>query len=614
MAVFRFIIIAMKPREMFTRARALFEHLDLFPLTSVVKKLTSRDLAADARASVNVALLTLPMGMAFALMAGLPVQIGIIGCAVAAVAGPIFSGTRFLSFGPSNATAVMLLSALAIAGCETPEARMALLPTIVFLAGIFLLLAAVFRVANFVQYISRTVVTGYITAAAVLIMANQLPNLFGITLRGSNGTFVSVIKCTILQWQEIHPASFVLAAGTLFVYILVKKFLPKLPDMSVALIASCGLMIAINWWDGVLGQGQKVATLEDFGLEQFCFGIPDLSLRTLNAAFSAAMAIAILALIEGTSIGKSVAARAGEHFNTNQEIFGLGMANLFCGLAGGMQASGSLTRSALTFSSGAKTAMSGIFSGLILFAALFGMGSIMHFIPKPALAVLVMFAGTRLINLKGIRLVTTATPGDRAVFFMTLLAGLLAPLDIAIYVGVGLSILLFLRKTSTPGIVEYEYNEAGELAETKKLGETRDPEVSIVHIDGNLYFGSAEIFQDQLRRMLANPNLRVLILKFRNAHYLDATSVILLEELVRSARAAGRSIIICEVRGEAYQVFRSSKLLKVIGRENIFCDHPNNLTLSAALAIRHAYKLLGSAAGTAKVSIFAKDRGKKEES
>lgn len=602
--------------KLFVRAKVLLEHLDLFPLRGVVKTISFRDLAADARASVNVALLTLPMGMAFALMAGLPVQIGIVGCAVAALVGPVFSGTRFLAFGPSNATAVMLLSALAVAGCDTPEARMALLPTIVFLVGIFLILAAVFRAANFVQYISRTVVAGYITAAAVLIMANQLPNLFGITLRGSNGTFVSVIKCTVLQWREIHPASFVLAAGTLLVYILVRKFLPKVPDMSAALLASCGLMFAVNWWDDFLGQGQAVAVLKDFGLQEFHFAFPDMTIHTLNSAFSAALAIAILALIEGTSIGKSVAARAGERFNTNQEIFGLGAANVFCGLAGGMQASGSLTRSALTASSGAKTAFAGIFSGLVLLAALFCLGGFMHYIPKPALAALVMFAGTRLINFKNIRLVTTATPGDRAVFCFTLIVGLVAPLDVAIYVGVGLSVLLFLRKTSTPGIVEYVYNENGELAETagtRVPAESRDPEVSIVHIDGNLYFGSAEIFQDQLRRMLANPNLRVLILKFRNAHHLDATSVMLLEELVRFARAAGRSIIICEVRGEVYRVFRSSNLLKVIGRENIFQDRPSNLTLSASLAIRHAYKLLGADARSAKVSIFAKDRKQAEK-
>ena len=581
---------------MFGRWYALLEHLNLFPIRTVAAQYTRADAAADLKSSINVALLTFPMGMAFALMAGLPVQIGIIGCAVAAVIGPIFSGTRFLSFGPSNATAVMLLSALAAAGAETADARMALLPTIVFLVGIFMVLAAVFRVASFVQYISQTVVTGYITAAAILIMANQLPNLLGVTLRGSEGTFYSVVVCTIRQWQEIHPASFVLAAGTLGVYLLVRKFCPKLPDMSIALIASCFLMVAVNWWNEYFHGGvtQTVATLEDFGLKEFKFSFPDMSLGAVNSAFSAAMAIAILGMIEGSSIGKSVAARAGERFNCNQELFGLGMANLGCGL------------SALTFTSGAKTAFAGIFSGLILFVALFGTGDLMHFIPKPALAALVMFAGTRLINWKSIRLVTSATLGDRAVFLLTLISGLLAPLDVAIYFGVGLSIILFLRKTSTPEIVEYTYNEQGELAEKIGDSENRDPEVSIVHIDGNLYFGSAEIFQDQLRRMLADPNLRVLILKFRNAHHLDATSAMLLEELVRSARAAGRSIIICEVRPEVYRVFRAAKLIPVIGRENIFRDTPKNLTLSASRAIRHAYKLLGGK--EARVSIYAKPK------
>lgn len=585
---------------------ALLEHLNLFPIRAVAARYTRADAGADMKASVNVALLTFPMGMAFALMAGLPVQIGIIGCAVSAVVGPIFSGTRFLAFGPSNATAVMLLSALAAAGAETADARMALLPTIVFLVGVFMVLASVFRVANLVQYISRTVVTGYITAAAVLIMANQLPNLLGITLRGSEGTFSSVAMCTLRQWREAHPASLALAAGTLVVYLLVRRFLPKLPDMSIALVASCGLMFAVNWWNDYFhgGESQTVATLADFGLEEFRFAFPDMSLSALNSAFSAAMAIAILGMIEASSIGKSVAARAGERFDCNQELFGLGAANLACGLFGGMQASGSLTRSALTFASGARTAFSGIFSGVILFGALFGTGDLMHFIPKPALAALVMFAGTRLINLKAIRLVTSATLGDRAVFLLTLVCGLVAPLDVAIYFGVGLSIILFLRKTSTPEIVEYGYNDRGELAEKTRGDVSGTPEVSIVHIDGNLYFGSAEIFRDQLRRMLANPNLRVLILKFRNAHHLDATSAMLLEELVRSAHAAGRGIIICEVRAEVYRVFRAAKLVSVIGRENIFRDMPSNLTLSASRAIRHAYKLLGGK--EARVSIYAK--------
>ncbi len=593
----------MKKLRISARLRAQLGHLSLFPIRKVVAEYTLKDALADAKASINVALLTFPMGMAFALMAGLPIQTGLVGCAVAALIGPLFSGTSFLAFGPSNATAVMLLSALTTAGAVTVEARLALLPTIVFLVGIFLILAAITRVANFVQYISRTVVTGYITAAAVLIMVNQLPNLLGVSLHGSDSTFYAILFETVSRWREINPSAVVLAAVTLGAYALVRRFLPKFPDMALALVAAC----VVNWVAGlVCGDAVSVATLTDFGLSGLSFELPNLSLRALNSAFSAAMAIAILAMIEGSSIGKSVAARAGARFDSNQELFGLGMANLACGFAGGMQASGSLTRSALTFTSGASTAFSGIFSGVILLAALLGTGNVMHLIPSPALAALVMFAGTRLINMKTIRLVTAATRGDRAVFLLTLACGLLAPLDVAIYFGVGLSIILFLRKTSTPEIVEYAYNESGELAEKVGAHGSRDPEVSIVHIDGNLYFGSAEIFQEHLRRMLADPDLRVLILKFRNAHHLDATSAMLLEELVRSARSAGRSIIICEVRPEVYRVFRAAGLVPVIGRENIFMDTPENLPLSSARAIRHAYKILGGR--EARVSIFAKPK------
>ncbi|MCD8298713.1 MAG: SulP family inorganic anion transporter, partial [Opitutae bacterium] len=136
----------MKKLRISARLRAQLGHLSLFPIRKVVAEYTLKDALADAKASINVALLTFPMGMAFALMAGLPIQTGLVGCAVAALIGPLFSGTSFLAFGPSNATAVMLLSALTTAGAATVEARLALLPTIVFLVGIFLILAAITRV------------------------------------------------------------------------------------------------------------------------------------------------------------------------------------------------------------------------------------------------------------------------------------------------------------------------------------------------------------------------------------------------------------------------------------------------------------------------------------
>ena len=591
------------------RWEQLTGHLDFFPIKNVVKNYTGKDARADVAAAINVALMTFPMGMAFALMAGLPVYVGIIGAAAAAVVGPIFSGTRFLAFGPSNATAVMLLSALAVAGVDTVAEKAAILPTIVFLVGVLMILAAVSRVANFVQYISRTVVTGYITAAAVLIMANQLPNLVGVSLGQTDGTFYSVARACLSQWQVFDIPSIVLGGLTILVYLAIRRFAKNLPDMALTLLVACGLMFAVNFFSGkIFADGHaQIATLQNFGVGELGVAFPSLSPASLNTAFSAALAIAILGMIEGSSIGKSVAARAGARFDSNQELLGLGAANLACSIFGGMPASGSLTRSALSFTSGARTAFAGIISGVILFAAVFGTGNLMQFIPKPALAALVIFAGTRLINAKAIRLVTSATPGDRAVFFLTLCCGLVAPLDIAIYFGVGLSIILFLRKTSTPEIVEYAYNQEGQLAEmTQTAPGARDPEVSIVHIDGNLYFGSAEIFQEQLRRMLADEDLRVLILKFRNAHHLDATSAMLLEELVRSACADKRSIIICEVRAEVYRVFRMAKLVRVIGRENIFRDTPQNLTLSSARAIRHAYKLLGGR--EARVSIYAKAR------
>lgn len=561
-------------------------HIDLFPLRRTLRGCSKKSLHADFRAGLDVALLAFPQSMAYAFIAGLPIQYGIYGSVVASVVGAMFAGSHYITLGPTNATAVMLLSAFTLLQFNDAQ-KLAALPLLLALVGTLLLVGAFLKVANLIQYISRTVVTGYITAAAALIIANQIKFLLGFQFSKPATTFIQVCQQTIQHLPESHWGTACVSLMTLGVYLALKKYWPTLPSVAVTLI----VMSVI---------GALLTTFADFHFDTLTavspssWGatVPMPDFEMLGRLANPALAIALLCVLEGTSIGKSIAARAGDRLDANQEMFSMGMANLACGFLSGMPASGSLTRSALNWTSGAISPLANLINGGLCAVGILLLGPLIAYIPQASLAVLVVTIGVSLVNRHAIHIVLKATRSDAVVFLVTFFGGLTLPLDTAIYYGVGTSILLFLRKASAPEIVEYTFTEDGELAEVDDRRVRVSDEISIVHIEGNLFFGAADLFRDQIRRVFEDEKLKVVILKMRNAHLLDATSVMALEELVNFMREKKRHLLVSEAREDVLRIFRKSKIADVIGRENIFPDVATNHTLSTAHALRRAKEII----------------------
>lgn len=271
----------------------------------------------------------------------------------------------------------------------------------------------------------------------------------------------------------------------------------------------------------------------------------------------------------------------------------MGLANIGCALYQGMPASGSLTRSQLNWDSGARTAMASVVAGLICAVGAYTVGPFTHFIPTSVLAVLVITIGVSLINRHVIRVVWNATRSDRLVFVLTFLSAFFIRLDFAIVLGTAVSVLLFLRKAAQPELTEYAPDQEGQMTPLRHEDKKGKAEISIVHVEGDLFFGASELFRDQMRRVCEQESLRIVILKMRNAYHLDATSVLALEELIRYMREQDRYLLISEVRKDAIRIFRNSGLIGIIGRENIFPDRPSNPTFATARALRRATQLLG---------------------
>lgn len=574
-----------------TREFLLENSLELLPLRRHLAHYTVARLRRDLAAGVNVALLAFAQGLAFAVIAGVPPAYGITCAAVASLVGPLLASSRHTILGPTNATAFMVFSALA--GLALPE-KLMVLPVLVFLAGCLLVIGAYLRLADLIQYVSRTVVVGYLTGSSLLIVVNQLKSVTGLpgTPPGQGPqNFFTLLWDVVRDLEKTYWPAVAIAALTLGLYLAFKWKAPRLPTFAVVLLISsaCG-ELARHY-------GLPLATLEALQPRDLLPMMPDLTdpdlWTRISPLFGVAMALAFLAALESSVMAKSLASRTGDRVDLNQEMLSVGAANLSCSILSGMPASGSLTRSALNHASGAFTQVSSMVSGLVCAGAAVALGPWLTHVPKAALGMLVICVAARLINGHHFRICMTATKSDAATLWITFAATLIVPLHIAIFIGVATSVMFYLRKAARPELVEYEFNASGNLTSAPR-GRRRHPAISIVHVEGELFFGAAELFRTQIQRLAADTNLRVIILRLKNARHLDATSVMALEELVLFMRAKNRHLLISGAMKDVYRVLKNSGLIAVLGRENLFLGSVQNPNISTRNALKRAQELLGT--------------------
>lgn len=586
--------------------------LRIFPARETLKGYDSQTAKSDFRAALNVALLAVPQGMAYAAIAEIDIVYGIVCSAIAAIIAPLFASSRHTIIGPTNATALMVLSLTGYSAAE----KMGILPLLVFMVGIICVIGALLKAADLLQYISQSVLVGYISGAALLIMANQAKHLFGVAdevERASHffGVVDSLVSVTnSFLWQ---PAA--LGFGALGLYLLLNRFFPALPNFAITLAGVSILSTILG--KSLDGWATAVPTFGAFSLEDLHPKLPTVSEAGLFSDISnllgIALAIAFLATLENTVMSKSIASRTGQRAHINQDMLAVGVANLACAFTAAMPASGSLTRSALNYNSKAKTGVSSLICGLLCLAAVFAFIFIIPnpvtYIPKTALSALVVGVAASLIKWKNIRICLRSTHDDAGVLIITFLAALLAPLSTAIFLGVFVSIFLFLRRVSKPELIEYEVSDDGELREKDLKKERAIPAISIVHVEGALFFGASELFRTQVQRLMIDPNLKVIILRLKNAYHLDATSVMALRELIKFVRSEDRHIIVSGATRDVYKVLKRSGVLDTLqkgcrreeGETNLFFYAPSNPNISTRDALIRAQNLLGTEKADVKI-------------
>lgn len=575
-----------------------------FPLLSELPDYNAGKFRSDLQAACTVALVSIPQAVGFALIAGLPFMMVLVSVIVGGFAAALFTSSRNLVFGPTNSVSILIASTIAaFAGYGLSGPALAIL--LALLVGVIQIAAGLTQLGKLTQFISRSVIIGYSTAIGLLLVASQIGHLAGTKIAGD--AFFDRLWSfgrQIVTW-DFNPYALLMGALTLLLFHSIGRISRKLPEELIGLL----LLAAFARYAHVeqLGvrlmrdEGNLVAALPGFT------GLPlDFSHLSLVAPFlGAAMAMAILGMLEAVSLGKTFAAKSGQRIDSNQEIISLGIGNVASSLFGAMPGSVSFARTGANANAGACTQFSALMSSLVVLGSLFFITPVINYIPVPSLAAHLIRIGVRMVHRESIRIAWRSTMSDRIAFIGTLFAAFFLRLDIAIYVGIGISLVLFLRKASAPSLVEYSFTDTGQLAQIDKPAQRHNPAISIVHVEGELFFGAADIFQDQVRQLAGEENIRVVILRMKNARHLDATSVMSLMQLHDYLLQSHRHLIVSGISFDVERVLRASGAYEKIGAENIFPAEAN-LTMATKRALLRGSQLLkqDGQGGKADVRIF----------
>lgn len=577
-------------RRLFKNIARLWKYteLELLPLSKDIFRYRWGFLLPDVFSGLNVALLVFPQAMVYALLAGLPVEYGIYGAIVATMGSALFSGSRVLNLGPTNSTAVVMLSSLTACGVAFDRFT-EVLPIVLVMTGTFLVIGACLNISSLVQYVSRSVILGYMSAVIIIMIINQIHTALGFDLnivQDTSITFFDILKATVMGIKDTDISSFFICIFVIGLYFFWKKFASEGPIIALTIFTLAAISyVFIRFFHADIQVLDKVyASSWQASLQGFTWD-------NVNTFAGTAFALSFICLIDGTTILKALAARMGQKANINQMVFGMGFANIFCGICSGMPASGSLVRSSANYLSGAKTSLTSLFCGLFCLLAVACLGTFFNYVPKSGLAMIVILLGLGLFENKSIKIVLKTNRSDACVFITTFISSFLFPLNISIFLGVLVSVALFLKKAAIPEFCEYGCQD-GDFTQIEG-NENQQSEVSIIHIEGNLFFASAELFRDQIREICQRPQLKVIILKMRNAFYIDATCLLALEELLRYMRVNGRQIILSEVGKAAMQTLKRSGMYEIIGPKNIFKYDLSNVNKSTANAMKRAQYLIG---------------------
>jgi SulP family sulfate permease len=527
-------------------------------------------LRADLAAGLTGAFIVLPQGVAFAAIAGMPPEYGLYAAMVPAVVAALFGSSWHLVSGPTTAISIVIYSTMSGVAEPGSAQYVSLVLTVTFLAGVFQLAMGLARMGVLVNFISHTVVVGFTAGAGLLIASSQLQHFFGIPMpRGIS--FAETVRHAILGIDDIDWYATSVGIVTLLVGLLVKRRYPRFPYMIAALLAG-GLYAWLLARVPPLDAARHIPTVGALSGALPALSLPDFSLEALRKTASIAVAVTILGLTEAVSIARAIAARSGQRIDGNQEFIGQGLSNIAGSFFSAYASSGSFNRSGLNYEAGARTPLASVFASGFLLLILLLVAPLAAYLPIPAMAGVLLLVAWGLIDLPQMRGILRTSRPESLVLGTTLFATLFAQLEFAIYLGVLLSLMLYLKRTSQPRIVDVK-PDPGEHSyhHTADSGLPDCPQLKIVRINGSLFFGAVDHVQQALQGIdAAAPGQKHLLIVASGINFVDVAGAEMLVQEARRRRRLGGALYFYRLKDEVQELLARGGYLEEIGTENVF--------------------------------------------
>ncbi len=559
----------------------------LFPFTLWLPKINRASLKADLMAGLTGAVIVLPQGVAFATIAGLPPQYGLYTAMVTPVIAALFGSSLHLISGPTTAISIVIFSAVSTHGFapESPEFISTAL-TITFLAGVYQLAFALARLGVLVNFVSHTVVIGFTAGAAILIATSQIKNVLGVEVpRGES--FLHTWRDIFHQLPDMNTYILAVAAVTLGIALAIKYFLPRLPNMLIALILGSAFAVLLGGETvGIYFVGEIPATLPPLSA-------PDFSLSTIKVLAPQAFAVALLGLIEAVSISRAIAAKSHQRIDGNQEFFGQGLSNVVGSFFSSYAGSGSFTRSGVNYSAGAQTPLSAIFAAIFLALIILLVAPLTAYLPIAAMGGIIMLVAYNLINFEHIRKIIVTSRAESSVLLTTFFATLFLHLEFAIYFGVLLSLVIFLARTSIPDIVSLS---PGKDPATNKRTLVREaaadhldecPQLKIIRIDMSIYFGSANHIQSYMHRVTEKEGIKHILIIGTGVNFIDLSGAEMLEQESDRLQEEGGGLYFGELKPKVNNFIHRGHFDEHIGAQYFFERKKDAIHKITTIALDH---------------------------
>lgn len=535
------------------------------------KRLTLRD---DIYAGFILAILALPLALGYAIASGVDPLMGVYASIIGGIVAALFGGSEFQVSGPTGGMAVVVMSVVASHGVSG-------LVVAVLLAGAALIIAGICRLGKIIEYIPAPIVVGYSAGIGVIIFFGQVNNAFGISPAYPAGaTFVERTLISLGHAAQANIGAVILALIALAILIVMPYLSKRVPASIAAVAAVTGLSILFaGFFDVVtIGDVADITALPDLSMPALSWG---LIMTVLPAALTLAALIAIESLLTATIADSMTDTR----HNPNRELIGQGIANICCALFGTMPSGGSPSRTT-TNATLAKTRMSSVFHGLILLAFVLGIGIFIEYVPLAALAAILMYVAFNMVNWERIRLLFKTPLSDVAVMITTFLLTVLVNLTVAIEVGLILASILFMKRMSDLYNIKIEGTKDG-TGSDKIVEGFEHPDISIITVQGPLFFGAATRFDQQVA-LAPNNHKPVLILRMKHVPVIDATGLSFLSSMVRKQQKKG-VIYFSAVHPDVMRIIRKAGMEEAFGKESFF----PNTRMALAAALRHSHRLRG---------------------